>query len=442
MKRHLLHLTICSILFATQTAIAETVIYKGATVHTMGPAGTLEDATIVVRDGHFASVGVDIEIPPAATGDSDDGRVIDASGKIITPGFFSAMGHLGLTEVSGVDGTVDFYQMGDRFSASFDIAEAYNHRSTLIAVNRAGGITRALTAPSPGYSENGASSQLFSGLAAVVQLGDRPDFVADEQVAMVVSLGEDGSAVADGSRAAAMLALRAGLDDAVDYRRNKGSYERGQRREYSLGMADLEALQPVLAGKTPLLARVNRASDIEALLRLTADYRVALIIYGGAEAWMVADALAAAQVPVILDSKGNLPFSFDALNARLESPAMLVAAGVEISFGANWQSETYAARNIAQSAGNAVANGLPWIEALKAITLSPARMYHVDDQYGSIEAGKEADLIVWSADPLELTSNPEQVMIRGELVSLKNRQTLLRDRYLQPGLALPPAWRK
>jgi imidazolonepropionase-like amidohydrolase len=439
-KRYWLRLTICSILFPTQAAIAGTVIYQGATVDTMGPAGTLEDATIVIRDGRFAAVGVDIEIPPAAKSGSDDAHVINASDKIITPGFFAAMGQLGLTEVSGVDETVDFYQTGERFSASFDIAEAYNHRSTLIAINRAGGITRALTAPSPGYSEDGAISQLFSGLAAVVQLGDRPDFVADKKAAMVVSLGEYGSAVAGGSRAAAMLALRSGLDDAVDYRRNKGSYERGQRREYSLSMADLEALQPVLAGKTPLLAHVNRASDIEALLQLAADYRVMLIIYGGAEAWMVADALAAARVPVILDSTSNLPFSFDALNARLEAPAILVAAGVEISFGGNWL-DAHTVRNNAQLAGNAVANGLPWIEGLKAITLSPARMYHVDDQYGSIEVGKEADLIVWSADPLELTSNPEQVMIRGELVSLENRQTLLRDRYMKSDSALPPAWR-
>jgi imidazolonepropionase-like amidohydrolase len=442
MIRSLLHLAIGSVLFVAQAASAETVIYRGATVHTLGPSGTLKNATIEIRDGRFAAVGVDVEVSRATNGDSEGDRVIDVAGKIITPGFFSPMGQLGLTEVSGVDETVDFLQRGELFSASFDIADAYNHRSTLIAINRAGGITRAITAPSPGYAEEGAAPQLFSGLAAAVQLGDRPDFVVDRHVAMVVSLGEGGSWVAGGSRAAAMLALRSGLDDATDYRRNKKSYERGQRREYSLSMADLEALQPVLAGEIPLLAHVDRASDIESLLRLAADYGIELIIYGGAEAWMVADALAAARVPVILDSTANLPYSFDALNARLEAPAILAAAGVEISFGGNWHSETHSARNIAQSAGNAIANGLPWIEGLEAITLSPARMYRVDDKCGSIEVGKEADLIVWSADPLELTSNPEQVVIRGETVSLENRQTLLRDRYLQLDSALPPAWRK
>lgn len=438
MRRCIRYLILGSLLSSAPAAFAETAIYRGATVYTMGPAGTLEDATVVIRDGRFAAVGVDIDVPRVAGGDS----VIDVSGKIITPGLFSAMGQLGLTEVSGVEQTVDFYQMGDHFSASFDVSEAYNPRSTLIAINRAGGITRALTAPSPGYSEVSSELRVFSGLAAVVQLGERPDFVADRRAALVVNIGEGGSAVAGGSRAAAMLALRTGLADAADYRRNKGSYERGERREYSLSRADLEALQPVLEGKTPLLAHVNRASDIEALLQLASTYRAKLIIYGGAEAWMVADSLAEARVPVILDPTGNLPGSFDALNARLESPAILAGAGVEISFGGNWQSETYAARNITQSAGNAVANGLPWIDALEAITLAPARMYRVDDRCGSIEVGKEADLIVWPNDPLELTSNPEQVVIRGELVSLENRQTLLRDRYMQIDSALPPAWRR
>ena len=418
----------------TPLAMAETIAYTGATVHTMGPAGTIENATIVIRNDRFEAVGSDLS-PPG------DARVIDVTGKIITPGLFSPMGQMGLTEVSGVDESVDFYQSGTRFSASFDIADAYNHRSPVLAVNRSGGITRAVTAPSPELGEETAAPQVFSGLAAVVQLGDRPDFIADRGSAMVVNLGEVGSAVSHGSRAAAILGLRAALDDGIDYRRNKDAVERGQRRDYSISIEDLEALQPVIAGRTPLLVNVNRASDIETIVRIASEYGLALILYGGAEAWMVADLLAANKVAVILDSKANLPASFDALNARLEAPAILAEAGVEISFGVDWQSETYVGRNITQSAGNAVANGLPWMAALEAITIAPARMYGVDDQFGSIEPGKEADLIVWPADPLELTSNPDDVMIRGQQVSLENRQTLLRDRYMQTGSTVPPAFR-
>jgi len=419
----------------TPLATAETIAYTGAIVHTMGPAGTIENATIVIRNDRFEAVGGNLS-PPG------DARVIDVTGKIITPGLFSPMGQMGLTEVSGVDESVDFYQSGTRFSASFDIADAYNHRSPVLAVNRSGGITRAVTAPSPELEEETAAPQVFSGLAAVVQLGDRPDFIADRGCAMVVNLGEVGSAVSRGSRAAAILGLRAALDDGIDYRRNKDAVERGQRRDYSISIEDLEALQPVIAGRTPLLVNVNRASDIETIVRIASEYGLALILYGGAEAWMVADLLAANNVAVILDSKANLPASFDALNARLEAPAILAKAGVDISFGVDWQSETHTGRNITQSAGNAVANGLPWMEALEAITIAPARMYGVDDRFGSIEPGKEADLIVWPADPLELTSNPDDVMIRGQQVSLENRQTLLRDRYLQADSAKPPAFRK
>lgn len=429
--------SIFAMLFLMSASHAETIAIAiaitGATVHTMGPAGTLLNATVIIRDGHFDAIGTDIAVPPDAT-------VIDGRGKIITPGFFSPMGQIGLTEVSAVQESVDYYQRGDEYTASFDITDAYNSRSILIPINRAGGITRTLSAP-VSYYDDLTAGHVFSGIAFIAQLGDTPAFVTDRKAAMVVNLGLEGSNVAGGSRALAIMSLRGALDDAADYRQNKAAYDRGQRREYSLGMADLEALQDVLAGKTPLLVNVNRASDIEALLRIRDEYQLRLIVYGGSEAWMLAEQLAAANVAVILDSKGNLPSSFDRINARLESPAILAAAGVEISFAGDTQSETFSARNISQSAGNAVANGLAWIDALEAITIAPARMYGVDDHIGSIEAGKEADLIVWPADPLELTSNPEKVMIRGAFVSLENRQTLLRDRYVQTKSAVPPGYR-
>ena len=155
---------------------------------------------------------------------------------------------------------------------------------------------------------------------------------------------------------------------------------------------------------------------------------------------MLADAIAAAGVPVILDAAANLPENFERINARLESAALLAAAGVRIAF-ADGRSQTHNARNITQLAGIAVANGLPWASALAAITIAPARMFGVAERSGSIEAGKDADLVIWGADPLELTSFPEQVFIRGTAIAMHNRQTLLRDRYLDSGAAMPPAFR-
>ena len=143
----------------------------------------------------------------------------------------------------------------------------------------------------------------------------------------------------------------------------------------------------------------------------------------------------------MLGPQNILPGGFDLLNARRETAAMLAAAGVTIAF-ADGQSHTHNARNITQSAGNAVAFGLPFDEALRAITLAPAEIFGVADRVGSIEAGKEADVVIWPGDPLELTSYPERVFIRGESVEMTSRQTLLRDRYLQLDSELPPVYRK
>ncbi len=428
-----LRTTAAVLAFAASAASAQTTAITGATVHTVGPEGTLENATIVIENGQIAEVGTGIQVPAGA-------EVIDASGKIITPGLFSAMGQLGLSEVGAVAGTNDAVQRGDDFSAGFDIADAYNRRSVVIPISRIDGITRALIAPRAGRpDEQGNSSRVLSGLASVVQLGDSGDYLTRHGVAVVANFGEAGSAVAAGSRAAAIQELRAALADALDYRRNRAAYERGDWREYSVSSADLVALVSVVEGDSSMIFAANRASDIEIVIKLASEFGLSAIIIGGAEAWMLADELAAANVAVIIDGTANLPGNFDRINARLETGGILAAAGVRVAFGAGAQ--THQARNITQSAGNAVANGMDWDAALEAITLAPAEMYGVAAEVGSIEPGKSADLIIWGADPLELASYPEQVFIQGEAVPMESRQTLLRDRYLQTDTDKPPAFR-
>ena len=428
-----LSMTAAVLAFAASAASAQTTAITGATVHTVGPEGTLENATVVIENGQIAEIGTGIQVPAGA-------KLIDASGKIITPGLFSAMGQLGLSEVGAVSGTNDAVQRGDDFSAGFDVADAYNRRSVVIPISRIDGITRALIAPRAGRpDEQGNSSRVLSGLASVVQLGDSGNYLTRHGVAVVANLGETGSAVAAGSRAAAIQQLRAALADALDYRRNKAAYERGDWREYSVSTADLEALVSVVEGERSMIFNANRASDIEVVIKLASEFSLSAIIIGGAEAWMLANELAAAKVSVIIDGTANLPGNFDRINARLETGGILAAAGVRVAFGAGAQ--THQARNITQSAGNAVANGMDWDAALEAITLAPAEMYGVDREVGSLEPGKSADLIIWGADPLELTSYPEQVFIQGESIPMESRQTLLRDRYLQTDPVKPPAFR-
>jgi imidazolonepropionase-like amidohydrolase len=304
----------------------------------------------------------------------------------------------------------------------------------LIPVNRIAGVTRAMVSPTDG------DKHIIAGRGAIIDLGSTEGFIHRDPAAMFATLGESGAKQAGGSRAAALLALREALQDARDYADNTKAYASNQRRSYALTRLDLEALGPVLDGEQPLVIKVNRASDIEAALRLAHDFKLKLIVSGGAEAWMVADQLAKAQVPVLLNPLEDLPAHFETLGSTLENAARLQMAGVLIAFATG---DTHNARNVTQAAGNAVANGLPWLDALKALMLNPARVYGMDKDLGTLEQGKLADVVVWSADPLELSSFADQVFIAGRKIPMVSRQTMLRDRYmqaLQDKQALPPGY--
>ncbi len=423
-------ITAFALLALALPAAADMTAIVGGKVHTVGPQGTIENATVLIVDGRIAAVGTDISVPPGA-------ETIDARGKVVTPGLFSPFGQLGLVEVGFSAGPLDYSQRGTQFTAGFDVADAYNPRSTLIPVNRIEGVTRAVVAPTPGYPDENGSGHILAGLAAIVNLGDHN--VLDQRgAAMVVVLGEGGSYFAGGTRTAAWLTLRNALDEAIDYREHKDDFERGMRRDYVHSMNDLEALQGVINGNTPMIVSVDRASDIEVLIDFVDEYSVTAIIIGGSEAWMLADELAAASIAVIVGPSANLPGSFDDINARFGSASILVAAGVKVAI-ADSDSQTHNARNMTQSAGIAVANGLDWDAALRAITLTPAEIYGMAATTGSIETGKAADVVIWPGDPLELTNYPEAVFINGEAVPMVSRQTLLRDRYLQSDK--PPAYR-
>lgn len=391
---------------------AETLVLTGGTIHTMGPAGTIENGTVVIVDGRIAAVGAGIPIPPEA-------RRIEAKGRVVTPGLLNSLTRLGLIEVSAVEGTSDGEVKSDRVTAAFDVADALNPRSTLIAVNRIEGLTRAVVAPANGNS-------LIAGQGALIHLGAPADLLTRDRVAMFASLGERGAELTGGARSAASLRLREVLQDAADFAANRKAFEAGARREYSLSRLDLEALVPVVRGDLPLVITADRASDIVAALRLAEELRLRLILAGVAEGWMVASEIAAAGVPVLVEPLDNLPSSFEQLGATLENAARLRAAGVRVAF---MNGEAHNARNVRQSAGNAVANGMSWHDALAALTTEPAAIWGIADRYGSLEPGKEADLVIWDGDPLEVTTFADAVFIRGVEIPMVSRQTLLRDRY-------------
>lgn len=392
-----------------------TYAITGGTVYTLGTAGKVENGTVLIKDGRIAAVGTTVDIPANA-------ERIDATGKIVTPGIFDPQSQFGIVEVSAVTETRDASAGKSRFSAAFNVADAINPRSVLIPVNRIAGVTRAMVSPTD------SDDHIIAGRGVIIDLSSTEDFIHRDPAAMFATLGESGAKQAGGSRAAALLALREALQDAQDYAANTSAYASNQRRSYTLTRLDLEALGPVLDGTEPLVIHVERASDIEAALRLARDFKLKLVVTGGAEAWMVADQLAKAQVPVLLNPLENLPTHFETLGSTLENAARLQQAGVLIAFATG---ETHNARNVTQAAGNAVANGLPWLDALKALMLNPTQIYGMDKDLGTLEQGKLADVVIWSADPLELSSSVDQVFIAGRKIPMVSRQTMLRDRYMQ-----------
>ncbi len=419
-------LSILALVLTAAPARAETVAITGATIHTLGPQGTIQNGTLVIENGKIRAVGASVPVPAGTR------RIIDARGKVVTPGLFDSYTHLGVVEVDAVQASRDAAVKDDRVTAAFNVVDAYNPRSTLIPINRIEGLTRAVVGPRPGNS-------LIAGQIAVVHLGGPGDYLVRSPVAMFAVLGEPGARLSGGSRSAAMLRLREALQDALDYAANRKAFEQGDRREYALSRLDLEALVPVVKGELPLLLSVDRASDIEAALRLAKELELELILAGVAEGWKVAGRIAEAKVPVIVNPMNNLPVSFETLGATLENAACLHKAGVTIAF---MTGDAHNARNLKQSAGNAVANGLPWEAALAAITTAPARIWGIADRYGTLEAGKDADVVIWDGDPLELTTFADAVFIRGVEVPMTSRQLELRDRYKDLGGPMPPAYDK
>jgi len=424
--RRLILISLFSLPVLAGPVLAETVAITGATIHTEGPQGTIQNGTLVIENGRILAVGGStVKIPAGA-------RRIDAHGKIITPGLFDSLTTLGVVEVGAVEGTRDGRVEDDRVTGAFSVVDALNPRSLLIPVNRIEGLTRAVVAPSPGKS-------LIAGQGAIITLGGPGDFLVRSSVAMFAVFGEQGSHLAGGSRAAALLRLKEAFQDTLDYAANRKAFDAGDRRSYALSRLDLEALLPVVKGQLPLVVAVDRASDIETLLRFAREWKLKLILSGVTEGWKVADQIAAAKVPVLVNPMEDRPDSFDSLGSTLENAARLHKAGVTLAFVTG---DAHNARNLKQAAGNAVAYGLPWDAALEAMTTAPARIWGIADHYGSLESGKDADVVIWDGDPLELTTFADAVFIRGKEMPMKSRQTELRDRYKDLGGPVPPAYKK
>jgi imidazolonepropionase-like amidohydrolase len=385
-------------------------------------AAPVEDATIVIADGKVTTAGAGVSVPEGAT-------VIDAKGRLATPGLMNAGTQLGLVEISSIADTTDPAVESGPLGAAFDVEFALNPNSTLLPRARADGLTRAGVYPS------GSASAPFTGQGAALRLSEGPDILDRPRAMMFAEIGGFAAGASGGSRSAAWELLRNALDEARAFGRNPRA---GQPRDQLLNHLDAEALQAVLAGRTPLAILASRESDIRQAMRLSDDYGVRVVIFGGQEAWRAATELAARRIPVVLDPFDDLPWTFDQIGARLDNAAILDKAGVQIAFsvpGVHFSHD--AGEVVREAAGVAVAYGLPWSQALKALTVNAAAIWGVQDHYGRLQPGEDGDLVLWDGDPLEPGSEPVLVLVRGRPVSLDTRQGALARRYA-PSKATDP----
>jgi imidazolonepropionase-like amidohydrolase len=387
----------------------------GAKVYTMSSQGTLENATVLIKDGKIQKI---MEGEPALAGY----EIIVAKGKVVTPGLIGASTTLGLVDVGFSGGTNDSNSSLTSISktgAAFDVSYAINPDSSLMAIARIEGVTTAATSM-------GSTGQLFSGQGALISLGDVSEPVIQARAFISTRVGNSGADTIGGSRSVLWVSLEKALAEAK-FAIGK-SLTPSDEWHGELSRADIAALVPVVKGEIPLLVDARRAADIRQVIALKQRQpKLNIVITYATEGWRVAKELADNNIPVILDPEANLPYGFDQLGSTLKNAGRLAAAGVKVSIGM----ETHNIRLARQHAGNAVANGLSWNQGLAALTINVAKLYGIDDKLGSLEVGKHADVVIWTGDPLEVTESAELVLIAGEIIEMHSRQSKLRDRYLQ-----------
>ena len=399
----------------------------------------IRDGTVVVRNGRIVAAGAGVSVPAGA-------QIVDANGKWVTPGIVAGFSRLGLADVDlAADGADDTNNNGP-FSAAIDVVPAINPLHQTVAVNRADGVTRALVAPGVGKS-------IFAGQGAVIDTGADMDPITRPRLFQFVELGETGKDKAGGSRASAHVLFRNALREAAELSRYARPITvKGERSDdVLLTRFDAAALVPVLKGQQYLLVHVERASDILAVIELKREFAgLKPVLVGASEGWTVADKIARSGIPVIASAVNDLPASFEQLAATQSNIGRMRSAGVNVSIGMIDDNDT---RNLfmeRQYAGNLVAlqkipgaAGVSWGEALAMITSRPAQAVGMGAEIGSLAAGRRADVVIWSGDPLEGASAAEQVYIDGVRQPLDTHQTKLRDRYRYlPRRDLPEAYRR
>ena len=419
--------TLLIALFNTSPLLAETLVLKNATVHTVS-GETLSPGNVVVKDGKIAAVGKNASAKGA--------KEIDLSGQHLYPGLILSASSLGLTEINAVRASQDTTEVGP-YTPDVKAWLSVNPDSELLPVARANGITHFNVAPIGGVVAGYSGVMQMRGWTMEEMTIKAPAALHLYWPQMELKTGPKELA-ADRSkwkspedqakaRDKKLREIDEFFDDAEAYRKARMA----KSAKPQLPVPAWEAMLPMLEGKAPIFVHADETRQIKAALAWAEKRKYSIVISGGRDAWRVADSLAKAKIPVIYERLNDQPpTDTDTYDVQFKAAAVLQKAGVKVIFneGMGAGNATFA-RNLPHTAGTAIAYGLPEEEALKSITLYPAQVLGVADKLGSIEKGKEATLFVANGSILDIRTTVTRMWIAGEEMSLESRHTRLYEKY-------------
>lgn len=404
-----------SLLVLSSFSYADSILITNAKVHTASDKGVLTNAAVLIEDGVITAIN-----PASPKADT----IIDAKGQSLTPGIIAPMNQLGLIEVNAVSRTRD---AGDKKAdVTFDPALAFNPKSTLIPYSRKGGITRSVISPTGGDT-------IFAGQISVVDLSGEYGSVVDARNAVYVQLGSKSK----GSRAMSFQTLYNKLEDAEKalekaakakakaQKEAKKDDKKEDAKDEKEPSREEKVINSILSGK-PLVLDADRDTDLLLLIDLKERFKLKLVINGAGDAISVAEQLAKAEIPVIINPLSAMPNNFDSLHSSLENAGKLAKAGVKVILA---ETDTHNMYQIRFSAGNAVSYGMSPAEALASLTVNVAQAFNINA--GTIEVGKPADLVLWKGDMFDLSGYVDKMWINGKAYSTESRHDKLRDRYMK-----------
>ncbi len=436
----------CFTFLAMCTAQETAIVLQGGKLLTVSH-GEISNGVLVMQNGKIAGIGAagSVTIPPGA-------RVIDATGMTIYPGLIDSETALGLTEISAEDSTNDLIELSEEIMPHMHVYDAFHAESELIPVARLNGITNAIVAPD--------SKDTLPGQDVFIQLAGKsqPDMLLIRDVAMPMNFtgdqrrNESGKRKFPSTRMGLASQIRQAFLDAQDYQQHWADYERKKadwqkpdqkanekNKEKAKAAKEpptppkrdlkLEALLPYLQGKKPVVLAAETPSDLETAVGLAREFNLKFVLNHVSQSQPVLDYVAGLKVPVIVGPIYEDPKPDERYDAVYSLPAELAKKGVKIAFASF---DAHQVRNLPYQAGYAVAFGLPYEEALKAITLNPAEIWGVADKLGSLDIGKSANVVVANGDPLDVRTDVKRVFIAGEEIPMTSRQTRLRDQYSAP----------